>query len=179
MCNGANLVYTKQAFIEVNGFEGIDKVATGDDMLLMHKIWKRNPQKVFYLKAKDAIVTTEPMQTWSDFLMQRKRWASKTFVYDDYRIIAVLSFVYLFNCTFLVLLIASFTDCFYWWYVLGFWILKTGIEFPFINSVAKFYQEQRLMPWLFFLQPLHIFYTVFIGLISQFGKYRWKGRRTK
>ena len=148
-------------------------------MLLMHKIWKRDPGKVFYLKARHAIVTTEPMLTWTDFIMQRKRWASKTFVFDDFRIIAVLSFVYMFNCTFLDLLIASFTDSYYWWYVLGFCILKTCIEFPFVYSVARFYKEQKLMPWLFFLQPLHIFYTVFIGLISQFGKYHWKGRRTK
>ena len=38
MCNGANLVYTKQAFNKVGGFKGIDKVASGDDMLLIKKI---------------------------------------------------------------------------------------------------------------------------------------------
>jgi cellulose synthase/poly-beta-1,6-N-acetylglucosamine synthase-like glycosyltransferase len=38
MCNGANLAYTKKAFDEVGGFTGIDNIASGDDMLLMHKI---------------------------------------------------------------------------------------------------------------------------------------------
>jgi cellulose synthase/poly-beta-1,6-N-acetylglucosamine synthase-like glycosyltransferase len=107
MCNGANLAYKKEVFQEVNGFEGIDKVATGDDMLLMYKIWKDHPGKIFYLKNKEAIVSTQPMHTWKDFFTQRKRWASKTLVYDDYIIIAVLAFIYLFNCLFIVLIVAS------------------------------------------------------------------------
>jgi cellulose synthase/poly-beta-1,6-N-acetylglucosamine synthase-like glycosyltransferase len=31
MCNGANLAYTKKAFNDVNGFTGIDSIASGDD----------------------------------------------------------------------------------------------------------------------------------------------------
>ena len=179
MCNGANLAYKKEAFENVNGFEGIDKVATGDDMLLMYKIWKKFPGKIFYLKNKDAIVTSQPMRSWKDFFMQRKRWASKTLVYDDYRIITVLAFVYLLNCLFIALIFASLFNSLYWWYVLGFGVIKTIIELPFVYSVSKFYNEQKLVKFLFFFQPLHIFYTVFVGLISQFGKYEWKGRKTK
>ena len=179
MCNGANLAYTKQAFAEVNGFAGIDKVATGDDMLLMHKIWKAHPDKVHYLKSKDAIVETEPMKTWKDFLMQRKRWASKTLVYDDVRIIFVLAFVLLFNTLFFVLLVAAFFNPVYWIHFFTFLFSKTIIEWPFVSSVAEFYNEQKLMRHFFFIQPLHIFYTVFVGIFSQFGKYEWKGRRTR
>jgi len=44
MCNGANLAYSKKAFEEAGGFTGIDNIASGDDMLLMHKIYKRYPE---------------------------------------------------------------------------------------------------------------------------------------
>lgn len=176
MCNGANLAYTKQAFEAVNGFEGIDKVPTGDDMLLMHKIWKRNPSKVFYLKSKDAIVSTAALKTWKEFFQQRLRWASKTLVYDDWRITVVLSFVLLLNLLPFFLLIAGFFKPVYFIYLLLFLLVKTSIEAPFVFSVAKFYDEQRLMKYFFFLQPLHVFYTVFIGIWSQVGSYRWKGR---
>ena len=179
MCNGANLAYKKKSFVDVNGFEGIDKVATGDDMLLMYKIWKKDRSKVHYLKNREAIVCTQPMLSWKDFLNQRRRWASKTLVYDDYKIIAVLGFIYLFNCLFFVLLTAAFINSDYWILVIGFLIFKTLIEWPFVSSVAKFYNEQKLMKYFPFFQPVHIFYTVFVGLISQFGKYEWKGRRTK
>jgi cellulose synthase/poly-beta-1,6-N-acetylglucosamine synthase-like glycosyltransferase len=179
MCNGANLAYLKKSFEEVNGFDGIDHVATGDDMLLMYKIWKKDPSKVFYLKDENAIVVTEPMKTWKEFFMQRKRWASKTLVYDDKRIIFVLAFVYLFNCLFIALLIAALFNPFYWWSVVGYLLLKTLIEFPFVYSVTKFFKEEKIMKYFFPLQPIHIFYTVVVGLLSQFGNYEWKGRRTK
>jgi cellulose synthase/poly-beta-1,6-N-acetylglucosamine synthase-like glycosyltransferase len=177
MCNGANLAYTKDAFDRVGGFSGIDKVATGDDMLLMHKIWKAYPHKVFYLKSNDAIVSTAPMKSWKEFLMQRRRWASKTLVYDDYRIVVVLVFILLFNALFFGLLAAAFFNKIYWFHLGFFIVVKTLIEWPFVSSVAAFFSDQKLMRWFFFVQPLHIFYTVFVGVFSQFGKYEWKGRR--
>lgn len=179
LCNGANLAYKKEAFYEVRGFEGIDKVATGDDMLLLYKIWKKYPGRVFYLRSTDAIVTTQPMYTWKQFYRQRKRWASKSLIYDDYRIITVLALVLVVNFFFTGLMIAALFDNLYWWYVLGFWITKTIIELPFVYSVARFYNEQKLMKYFFFFQPVHCLYTVIVGVLSQFGQYEWKGRKTK
>jgi len=179
MCNGANLAYTKAAFKEVDGFAGIGKVATGDDMLLMHKIWKKHPRSVFYLKNKEIIVTSEPMKTWKSFLTQRRRWASKTLVYDDWRIILVLSFVLLFNVLPFVLVVAALFNKTYWAVFVFFFLAKTVIEWPFVSSVAAFFGEQKLMRYFFFVQPIHVFYTVFVGLLSQAGKYEWKGRRTR
>ena len=63
MCNGANLAYERTAFYEVDGFKGIDSIASGDDMLLMHKIYKRYPQRVLFLKSKNAIVQTAAQKT--------------------------------------------------------------------------------------------------------------------
>ena len=90
MCNGANLAYEKKAFFEVDGFEGIDQIASGDDMLLMHKITKNYPDKIQYLKSKEAIVQHKPMKTWKEFFNQRIRWASKATYYDDKRIFSCI-----------------------------------------------------------------------------------------
>ena len=179
MCNGANLAYTDAAFKDVNGFEGIDTVASGDDMLLMYKIWKKHPDKVRYLKSPGAVMSTEPMKTWKAFYNQRKRWASKTMHYDDYRITAVLGLVYLVNLLFLALLVAALINPTYWKLVLVYLVAKTVIEFPFVAAVARFYGEGDLLKWFPFFQPLHIAYTVSVGLLSQLGKYEWKGRQTK
>jgi cellulose synthase/poly-beta-1,6-N-acetylglucosamine synthase-like glycosyltransferase len=179
MCNGANLAYLRSAFFEVDGFKGIDKLASGDDMLLMYKIWKRYPGRVHYLKSTEVIIETESVQTWKGFFAQRIRWSSKATYYKDWRITLVLLFVYLFNFLFLFLLIAAFIDKYYW-QVLAFYLLgKILIELPFVYSVARFYKQERLVILFPFLQPLHIFYTIVIGFISQFGTYKWKGRRTK
>lgn len=179
MCNGANLAYTKQAFEAVQGFNGIDQVASGDDMLLMHKIKKAYPSSVHYLKHKAAIVRTEPMLTWKDFVRQRRRWASKTAYYDDKNVFYVLLFVYLLNLHFLVLLVALFFNPFYLYVLVGYLFFKTAIEWPFVASVAKFYDEKDLMPYFPLMQPLHILYTITVGLLSQLGAYQWKGRKLK
>ena len=179
MCNGANLAYERKVFYEVNGFEGIDNIASGDDMLLMHKIWKKYPGAVSFLKSRDAIVLTQPMKTWSSFINQRIRWASKATYYKDWRIFSVLLLVYLFNLSFLLLFIAGFFNSGYWIFLAGLWAVKTLIEIPFVYSVARFFGKQDLLFWFFFLQPLHIIYTIISGFFGQFGKYEWKGRRVK
>ena len=177
MCNGANLAYERKVFYEVDGFKGIDHIASGDDMLLMHKIAKKYPDRICYLKSTDAIVSTKPMPSWSSFFNQRIRWASKAMHYNDKRIFWVLLLVYFFNLSFLVLLIAGCWNHSYWLYFLIAWLLKTVVEFPFFYSIAKFFNRQWAIKWFFFFQPVHIFYTIISGLFGQFGKYEWKGRK--
>lgn len=179
LCNGANLAYTKEAFVKVNGFAGIDELASGDDLLLMHKIRMQYPGGIAYLKAREAIVTTQPVPAWKDFFWQRIRWAGKTRHYDDKKLFYALLLVYLVNLLFPVLLAAGFFDPLYWFAALLYLFAKTFVEWNFLAPVTRFYQQQKLLRYFFFLQPLHIFYTVVIGLISQFAGYHWKGRKTK
>lgn len=179
MCNGANLAYERAAFYEVKGFEQIDSLPTGDDMLLMHKIYKRYPGQVHYLKSAPAIVSTEPAETWKQFFHQRIRWASKANSYDDKRIFWVLFLVYILNLCFLGAAIACFWKNIWLFFLILLLLAKILIEFPFVNSVAIFFGRQRLMKYFPFLQPLHIFYTIVAGWLGQFGQYEWKGRRIK
>jgi biofilm PGA synthesis N-glycosyltransferase PgaC len=179
MSNGANMAYDKKVFFEVNGFADIDRVASGDDLLLMHKIRKKYPDQIAYLKSKESIVHTEPMKTWSDFFNQRIRWASKAKYYDDKLITLVLLLVYLFNLSFALLLAAMFIYTGFWKWLLLFWIAKTSIEFPFVYSVARFYDKRSLLKYFFFMQPFHIAYTIISGFLGLMGKYEWKGRKVK
>ncbi len=182
MCNGANLAYTKKAFEEVGGFSGIDSIASGDDMLLMHKIYKRYPDKVMFLKSKEVIVQTAPVNSIGEFFNQRIRWASKADKYDDKRIFAVLLLVYLVNLLLLVLpVIALFNTAqcsmFSLWICLL--LLKTIAELIFLYPVAKFFGKQSML-WMFpLMQPFHIIYTVIAGWLGKFGSYNWKERKVK
>ena len=119
------------------------------------------------------------MGTWKAFCQQRIRWAGKATYYQDKRVMAVLFFVYFFNLLFFVLLAFCFVDTFYWGVLFYYLLGKTLIELPFIYSVARFFNQQKLMFYFPLFQPIHILYTVVIGLVSQFGKYEWKGRKTK
>ncbi|MBM3415917.1 MAG: glycosyltransferase [Bacteroidetes bacterium] len=179
MSNGANIAYTRQAFYDVNGFSGIDSIASGDDMLLMYKIWKQYPGEVHYLKSKEAIVATRPQETWKAFFNQRIRWASKAARYEDKRFFPVLLLVYLFNLLFPVLFAAGFFCYHYWLYLAALLGGKTMVELPLFISAAAFFDKRGSAPLFFIFQPLHILYTVISGFFSQFGKYEWKGRRVR
>lgn len=176
MSNGANLAYSKKAFGEVNGFEGIGHIASGDDMLLMQKIRDKWPDKVRYLKSADAIVHTAPMPGWRAFINQRIRWASKATAYTDPKIKAILLLVYLFNLSLVVLAIAAIFQPSLVYWLAGFWIAKTLTELPFLYAVAGFFGERRLLVYFLFFQPLHIGYTVLSGFFGLWKKYEWKGR---
>ncbi|MET0298874.1 MAG: glycosyltransferase [Flavitalea sp.] len=177
MCNGANLAYSKKAFQEVNGFEGIDHIPSGDDMMLMYKIYLRHPDNVYYLKNPGAIVTTEPAKSWKEFLNQRIRWSSKAVHYDDKRIYRVLLLVYALNVSFLVVAIASFWKLNFFLFFLLSLTAKVLIEFPFVNNIAMFFGQQRLMKYFPLMQPFHILYTIVAGWLGKFGSYEWKGRK--
>ncbi len=77
LCNGANIAYTRKVFDDVEGFKGIDRNPSGDDILLMFKVHNLFPDKVSYLKSKEAIVSTLAQPSLKDFISQRIRWASK------------------------------------------------------------------------------------------------------
>ncbi len=186
MCNGANMAYEKNAFYEVGGFTGIDNIASGDDMLLMHKIYKRYPDRVLFLKSNNAIVKTEPVKTIKQFFNQRIRWASKADKYDDKRILPVLILVYFFNMMMLGLpIICFFNNAQYsilnvQYTMFGFWLwmllLKIVAELIFLFPVASFFKKKSML-WFFpFLQPFHICYTIIAGWLGKFGKYTWKER---
>ena len=179
MGNGANLCYSRKAFQEVKGFAGIDQIASGDDMLLLYKISQHQPDGIGYLKNAQAIVTTPAEKTRKAFFNQRIRWASKAKKYQDKRLFPILLMVYLFNLSFIVLLIAGCWNYQYWLALVLMLLLKAGAELPFFISVSRFFNKQNLwLPFILF-QPLHILYTIVSGLLGQLGTYEWKGRRVR
>ena len=176
MCNGANLAYTRSAYLAVNGFEGIDALPTGDDMLLMHKITQSYPQSAQFVKSQAAIVATPAAPTWHAFLQQRIRWASKAAFFKDRRIFYVLLLVYLFNVWLLALPFIAFFKPASWALWVACLLGKTAIELLLLVPVARFFNRQQYLWWFLWLQPLHIAYTVAAGWLGRFGSYTWKGR---
>jgi cellulose synthase/poly-beta-1,6-N-acetylglucosamine synthase-like glycosyltransferase len=179
MCNGANLAYTKKVFNQVNGFAGIDAIASGDDMLLMHKIHQLYPHKIHYLKSPAVIVETPATSTIKAFFNQRIRWASKADKYDDKRIFAVLLLVYLLNIWLVALAGLTIFYTSYWKITLLLLASKTIIELLFLFPVAAFFDNRKLLFWFPLAQPFHIVYTVIAGWLGKFGTYQWKGRSVK
>lgn len=179
MCNGANLAYEKKAFYEVQGFKGIDTIASGDDMLLMDKIYHKYPDRVLFLKSEKAIVETKPVNTINDFFQQRIRWASKSDKYKDKKITAILMFVYTFNLWLLVLGIFSFFSRAAFYLFIGSFFAKIVCELFFLYPVAKFFKKEKMLWWFPLAQPFHIVYVLIAGWLGKFGSYKWKERKVR
>jgi len=179
MANGANLAFDRTAFEKVHGYAGIDGIASGDDMLLMEKVWNAFPGRVGYCLSREAVVDTEPPHNLKAFLSQRIRWASKAPFYRGWRIRLVLLLVYLFNIAMLAYLLYCFHDHQEWGGWLSLLFAKSTAEMVFLWPVARFFGKQRLLAFFIPMQPLHILYIVVSGFFGQVGPYSWKGRVVK
>lgn len=178
MCNGANLGYLKTAFHEAGGYIDIDRIASGDDMLLMHKIKKLYPKRMAFLFAQEAIVRTHPMPDWKSFINQRIRWASKADKYTDKSIFYVLAVVYLFNLSLLVMPLISIWQHDLFWLWLSCMLIKSLAEYSFAVHLCQFF-GYRISIKLWYFPFQHIAYTVIAGWLGKFGTYQWKGRKVK
>ncbi len=186
LCNGANLLYTRKAFIEVKGFEGIDKGPSGDDVLLMYKISKRFPGQLKFLRNEDSIVYTKAKQTPSAFMQQRKRWASKKFSNLNVETKALSLLVYTLNLLLLVLPVMALyvkhhevcgLPFYKMWLLILF--IKCVIDFLLLFLATSFFNKKK---WLIFFIPeqlIYIPYVVFTGIMGWIGTYDWKGRKIK
>ena len=176
MCNGANFAYTKSLFNELNGFEGNDGIASGDDVFLLQKAMAKFPEKVHYLKSKNNIVLTKPVENWKSLFYQRVRWASKTSSYQSRFGIGLGLVVFGANLA--------------WVLGVGFWVLewipfliiaflfllKFVVDSILIYKTNRFLTKQK-MRYLILSSVLYPFFSTSVAIYSLFGKYEWKGRK--
>ncbi len=181
MCNGANLAYDKAAFYEVKGFEGIDHLASGDDMLLMQKIAQRYPGSIAYLKNAQATILTPAQASLQDFFEQRIRWASKSSDYKEWQVTFMLGLVWLFCMSMLF----SLGFIFLWGIIALYWFLiqllaKSIMDYLLLRRTTSFFNRPDLMRSFIPSQLMHIIYIIVIGTLSIFiKKYNWKGRLSR
>ncbi len=179
MCNGANLAFKKSVFMEVKGYEGIDHVHSGDDEFLMHKIHERYPKRIFFMKDNHAIVHTYAKPNLAALIHQRKRWAGKWKYYKNLNIKLLAVFIFIYN----FLYFAAFFSILFGKYSLKIFavqlIIKFIADFIFMKSIMKFLEKPFIMIHFLIIELFYPFYAVFFGIVSNFGKYEWKGRKLK
>jgi cellulose synthase/poly-beta-1,6-N-acetylglucosamine synthase-like glycosyltransferase len=178
-CNGANFAYRKDTFYEVGGFSGIDELASGDDELLLQKVAERFPGRIGFLNLSEAIVYTHAKHNLQSFLLQRRRWASKTTKYKDKKVIIVAVFIWLYNMTMIANLLMGFFDTAFWQLLLAEFIIKCLIESFFLYIICSFFKRLKLLLLLPLVAPLHMVYLCYLGLMGTSRKYYWKGRVVK
>jgi cellulose synthase/poly-beta-1,6-N-acetylglucosamine synthase-like glycosyltransferase len=177
MCNGANFAYSKQFFKELNGFQGNETIASGDDVFLLQKAVSVAPEKVGFLLAKESIVATKPVATWSELFQQRVRWASKSTGYSSVygKLLALVVFGgnLAWILSFLLWLIGFLDQNIFMLFV----ALKFLIDFILLYKTANFFESK--LQYVLASSLLYPFFSVSVAVYSLFGKYSWKGRNFK
>lgn len=173
--NGANIAYKKAVFENVNGFDK-HKTPSGDDVFLLEKFVDQQ-QMVNGILDKKFIVSTEKTSTFSTFIQQRLRWASKAKKYKNSNLIYFSSIVYLSNLIQLliyaeILLVDSF-------WVVGIILLtsKWLIDFILLYLAANFFNKKKQLVLFVFVVLIYPVYIVFIGLLALITNFKWKGRK--
>lgn len=174
MCNGANFAYQKTFFNELNGFEGNNTLASGDDVFLLQKALKVAPEKIAYL-GNWNVVFTKSCESWKALIHQRVRWASKTTAYTNWypKILGLV--VFLTNLSAILVLISPFYQWHLWQFAVYFWVMKFGMDFMFLKFSSAYFK----IPFQNFLSSfiLYPFFTVLVVIKTFFGKFEWKDRR--
>lgn len=174
MCNGANFAYSKHFFKELNGFQGNDSIASGDDVFLLQKAILVAQKKVSFLLAKESIVTTKSVETWFELFQQRVRWASKSTgyssVYGKMLALVVLVENLAWIVTFLFWLFQLIDPNIFLLFIAS----KFLIDFILLYKTANFFESK--LQYVLASSLLYPFFSVSVAVYSLFGDYSWKGR---
>ncbi|MFK7798361.1 MAG: glycosyltransferase [Aureispira sp.] len=177
LCNGANLAYERQVFEEVQGFEGIDHLPSGDDMLLLQKIQTRYPSQITYLKNRKASTFTKAKTTLHDFLQQRLRWASKSSAYQGWQVWFMMGTVWVLCISMLLDILLGLWNPFFFLAFLSKFIVKAMSDFFFLQMMTDFFDRPKLIKTFPSATFFHWFYIVYVGTVGLFKhRIEWKGR---
>ena len=176
MANGANLAFRKSAFVFVDGYEGNQHIASGDDEYLLKKIFGKFPSGVVFNNQSVSVVNTLPMPSLSSFFYQRLRWASKWKYQKDLKVKATALAVFAFQAFMVAMYFLAFGYRDDW--VVLLILTKIGLEGIFLFRVCQFLGIRfSLLPFVF-VQLAYPFYVVFTALASIVARPVWKDRKS-
>ncbi|MGH2664536.1 glycosyltransferase family 2 protein [Flavobacterium sp.] len=175
MCNGANFGYTRKLFQELDGFNGNNHIASGDDVFLLQKAISEFPEKVGYLKSEEAIITTKTEKSWLGLFRQRVRWASKATAYQSLFSKGLAIVVFMTNASLIFGIVFMLLDWVYWTSLLHFFLIKFTIDFVLMYKTNKL-----LKMCMYSVIPSSLVYPFFstaVALYSLVGNFEWKDRK--
>jgi len=165
MCNGANLSFTRVAYMD-NAGNLHDEIASGDDIFLLHSLKKKSHSKILWLESSDAIVTAAASPGLISYLNQRKRWISKGKSYSDKFTILLGNVTFVTILIHLVLLVATFLNQVFLQVLLAVFLLKSVPDFLILYNTAVRYRKPKLMYWFIPAQIVYPFYVLAVAFYS-------------
>lgn len=176
ICNGANLCYKKQAYLEADVNQGKENIASGDDVFTLQS-FKSKGYSIKFVSTPESVVWTKPLESFYELWQQRRRWASKTSSVDSWYLKSVGLLVTLMQLVLVLNLILGFWDPRCFGFFINAFVLKFIVDGLSLSRMAKL--QNLGFCWTDFLKVslVYPFFTLFFASTSLFGKFDWKGRR--
>lgn len=165
MCNGANLAFTREAYLRNSG-KLHDEINSGDDIFLLHSLKAENQSKIAWLESPDATARTKSSSTLNSFIKQRSRWISKGKAYKD-RFTIVLGIVTLVAVILQIFyLIISLVFPALIWIFVSVVLLKSMPDFLILMNTSGRYNKRNLLWWFIPAQLIYPFYVLWVIVYS-------------
>lgn len=177
MCSAANMAYRKEAFVEVDGYNGNLDQLSGDDEYLLKKVLSRFGSESVRLII-DNLVQTRPHATWGSLFSQRIRWASKWKSHSSLTHVVASVFPVLIQLIFIGSPIMLWEGMGGIILFLIVWTTKILAERRVLKKVLETYGIKPSL-WGFILTGIiHPFYVLTTAVGGIFGNFEWKGRKS-
>ena len=174
--NANNFAFRKKAFDEANGY-GVDSaVVSGDDDLLLQRIWRNTPWRIRYMTDAAAAVRTLPTRSAAGVFEQRKRWGSKTVHYNRTQVALLLS-VFIFYLAIAALFCAGFFKSVLFALFCGMLLVKILGELVLMIPGTRLFGEQRLRKYLLPASLIQLPVVLCSVVLGVFGKFIWKEQK--
>lgn len=178
MCNGANLMFSKDLFNALQIPSSQESQASGDDVFFLHAVKKHNFPKraISFANHAEALVTVKPPAGTMDFFHQRLRWAAKGKLYQDRFTIFCGAVVLLTNFALLLLFLLCLFLWSFKWFLLIF-IFKWGVDYLLIKSLPNWLRPEKIFFLSLILALVYPFYVLSVALLSLLIQPNWKKRK--
>jgi cellulose synthase/poly-beta-1,6-N-acetylglucosamine synthase-like glycosyltransferase len=174
--NANNLAFRRDAFDSVNGYGAHARLVSGDDDLLVQRIWRSRRWKLRYMTDPGGAVLTEPTSTLRDVFEQRKRWGSKTVHYSAGQTL-FLGGIFLFYLTLALCAIASVASRRARRLFAALVAAKMSGEYILMSPGMRLFNQSHLRAFILpasLLQLPTVIAAIFCGV---FGSFEWKKTR--
>ncbi len=175
ICNGSNLSYRLQAFKDAGGYQGNEYLPSGDDDLLLQNFHNKTSWKIKYAIDPETINYTIPVNSLSEFINQRARWASKSLHYPKKWLFLIMFAIYVYYALIILLIPLVILGLFPWQiYLIGL-LLKMIPEALIISRGLKTLGRRHLRRYFLFAQIFQVIYVLIVGFMGFFKRFSWKG----
>ncbi len=173
--NANNFAFRFEVFQSLGGYRGVQDVISGDDDLLLQKVWRSGRWRIRYMAEPEGAVETLPTKTVAGVFEQRKRWGSKTVHYNSLQVF-FLSGIFLFYVSIPASFCLALLEPRFLLHGAIMLAAKFAGELALMVPGTIIFRKKDLLPYLAPASILQLPVTVLAVLFGVFGNFSWKGQ---